>query len=147
MRLMRILVVCPYLLIGSVLMLAATDSQRTPFLKAVGGGMVNLTMEGAVDGDKLVLTFANVGREPVSIQVQQGETEIPVSTSIVLVISSSQARNIDLPAGKSTTITVSQVGGNRLLSGKIAFEKTRDGMRTSFENATIGAAKHSKKSV
>jgi len=146
MGLMRILVVCSYLLIGSMLMLAATNSSRTPFLKAVEGGMVSLTMEGAADGNKLVLTFANVGREPVSIQVQQGETEIPVraATVRVIVISSPQAQNIDLLAGKSTTITVSQVGQNRLVSGKIVFEKTQDGMRTGFEEATIGAAKHSK---
>jgi hypothetical protein len=143
MRLTRILVVCSYLLIESVLMLAATNSPRTPFLRAVEGGTVNLTMEAAADGDKLVLTFANVGHEPVSIQVQQGETEIPFAAR-VLVISSPQARNIDLPAGKSATITVSQVGQNRLVSGKIVVEKTQDGMRRSFEGATIGASKHSK---
>jgi hypothetical protein len=146
---MRIFVVCSCLPIGSVLMLAATNPPRTPFLKAVEGGMVKLTMEGVADGDELVLTFANVGREAVSIQVQQGETEIPIRAAAtparaVLVISLPQARSIDLPAGKSRTITVSQVGGSRLLSGKIVFEKTQDGMRTSFENATTGAAKRSK---
>jgi len=126
-------------------MIAAANPPGTPLLKAVEGGMVNLTIEAAAAGDKLVLTFSNVGRGPVSIQVQQGETKIPVPTSHVLVISSQQARNIDLLAGKSTTITVSQVvGQNWLVSGKIVFEKTQDGMRTSFENATWGASKHSR---
>lgn len=141
----RVIIAVSGVLVCSGVMVAATDSSRTPFLKAVDGGMVNLTIEAAAEGDKLVLTFSNVGRGPVSIQVQQGETKIPVPTSQVLVISSPQARNLDLPAGKSTTITVSQaVGQNWLVSGKIIFEKTQDGMRASFEKATWGASKHPK---
>ena len=138
----RLITAVSGVVVYSSVMVGATSSPGTPFLKAVESGMVGLTMEGAGDGDKLVLTFENVGREPVSIQVQQGETEIPLRP--VLVISSPQARNIDLPAGKSTTITLPQVGQNRLVSGKIVLEKTQDGMRTSFEKATFGSSKHSK---